>query len=753
MRALLTRAMMLSSALLMAAAVSAQAQGLERVGPTSPANGFPTWYQDKTGLTLEFCQPLVQAELDGGWCLLLPADTTLPETLPAPFSEEHFYWAANAAITSPALNATLVLALEGAFANAAVINGDQIVFARIRFRFDAPQTGTYTVYHPFGTDVVQATAGQRVFFTEDVGLTCPLGTFDCALRGRLGPFLLASNTPGGPELPGVPGPAAGKLYIADPGRLGPVTGSPVGQNYFRITGPGAIDVRSDNFTLMGRAFQGNLGGRVTVDRASYSRDAGSINGKVDVFATAFATSQPRLPGAPLVGTTTPALGFYPAACSVGTGGVLGAPAGVAAIQMFNADTRYYGQTVGAIPPAVCVQDFTARNANNQIVPSFTQKSITDVVTISQAVYNPAAGGILTVAANSSDASAPPQLTVAGFGSFTSGASLAANVGVPPATISVTSANGGRADIAVSTLEGQPSFPAVPIAGNDTFTVIEDSGANALNVLANDTNAGVLISAAQATIAVAQQPLLGTAQPGANGTIVFTPAPNKFGTDLLMYTVTVNGVTSSPAFVTLSITNVNDPPVAVDDAATGVGGLAISVDLLANDSDPDGTADLVGVVIASAPAGVTYTLTGGNLSFTALAGTYTFTYRAKDAFGATSNLATATVTLAGGETLGITRADYIVNKRRWRVDGTSSVTGTQTIFISYANGTFADGTSAAGTLVGTTQVVGGLFTLDLTLAGTNDPRNPTSALFSVRPTAIRATSSLGGSSPVTSLTLR
>ncbi|MFL5277647.1 MAG: hypothetical protein ACJ79T_14310, partial [Myxococcales bacterium] len=46
---------------------------LQRVGPVSNApsiGGFPTWYQDKTGLALEFCDMLNQSELTGGWCLL-----------------------------------------------------------------------------------------------------------------------------------------------------------------------------------------------------------------------------------------------------------------------------------------------------------------------------------------------------------------------------------------------------------------------------------------------------------------------------------------------------------------------------------------------------------------------------------------------------------------------------------------------------------------------------------------------------------
>src|SRR4029078_13389138 len=140
-------------------------------------------------------------------------------------------------------------------------------------------------------------------------------------------------------------------------------------------------------------------------------------------------------------------------------------------------------------------------------------------------------------------------------------------------------------------------------------------------------------------------------------------------------------TSDVAVVTITITNVNDPPVAVDDLGlTGVGNLPFTMNLLANDTDPDGAADLTGptagVNILTARndatgATVPFTVTGGVLTFTAAAGNYTFTYRARDINGLLSvNTATVKVALAGGETLLITRADFIANKRRWRIDGTS-----------------------------------------------------------------------------------
>lgn len=40
--------------------------------------GFPAWYQDESGVAFDFCAPETQAELDGGWCLLLPGDANIP---------------------------------------------------------------------------------------------------------------------------------------------------------------------------------------------------------------------------------------------------------------------------------------------------------------------------------------------------------------------------------------------------------------------------------------------------------------------------------------------------------------------------------------------------------------------------------------------------------------------------------------------------------------------------------------------------
>ena len=735
-------------------AVPASAQ-LLRVGPTVPANGFPAWYQDKTGIALEFCQPLNQAELDGGWCLLLPADTVVPEVFPSRFADEHFYWAGESTIGFTAggvtSNALLVLGIEAAFAAGGVVSGDQVVFARIRIRINSlPFSGTYTVYHPYGVKVFEnQVAGGRLFDTDDIGIACT-GQFDCALLGHVGPFLLPSATPGGAELAAVPGPVPGKAYIADPARVGPVTGSPVGQNLFRIEGPNGFVIQSNNFGLMGRVFTGVIPGKVTVDRASYSSLADAVQPhKLDVFASAFPTAQTRLPAAPAPPAVQPVLAFYPDACVASATGALAPPSGVAGVQMFNAGTNYYGQTQpDVIPPAVCVGDLTARDINGQIVPLFSEATVTDQVTITEAAYDPANGGSLSVKAVSSDEVIRPALDVLGYGPMVAGGVSVTPLAAPPSKVRVASAKGGVVDLLVTTMTGPAGGGGIPAAVNDAATMLEDAGQIFVDVLANDSLDGVPIGSGAATVTIVGQAHLGTAALATTGEISYTPGANRFGSDLIAYTVTVNGRTSPAASVAITITPVNDAPVAVNDTATVIANASVAINVLANDVDLDGAADLVNAEIASAPAGATATVgAGGVITFAAAAaGTHTFTYRAIDGAGARSAAATVTVNVTGNETITITRADFVRSSLRWRVSGTTSVLAGQTITIAYDNGTLRPlGSSLVGFVIGTAVVdATGAWDLDLRLTSATDPRNPDSAnTFVIRPNRIRATSPLGG----------
>jgi len=220
---------------------------LQSRGPISPDNGFPESYTDNDGLTLGLC-------LDtGGNCLLELPNPGQPVSFPDNFGPEAFYFLAEATMPTNGGGAALcVLALEAAFINEEPIDGDQVVFARIRFRVDNLVDGeTYTVTHPYGVDVFVAEgAGRRgINFTEDVGIAA--GMFNGALAGRIGPFLQWD--------PAESAPPAG--FIGNPNVPHTVIGSPFGTNFFRVQGPnvggpGVHSIETDQFAVSGQIAPG-----------------------------------------------------------------------------------------------------------------------------------------------------------------------------------------------------------------------------------------------------------------------------------------------------------------------------------------------------------------------------------------------------------------------------------------------------------------------------------------------------------------
>jgi hypothetical protein len=96
---------------------------------------------------------------------------------------------------------------------------------------------------------------------------------------------------------------------------------------------------------------------------------------------------------------------------------------------------------------------------------------------------------------------------------------------------------------------------------------------------------------------------------------------------------------------------NVPPVANDDAATTPIDTPVPIEVLANDSDSDGTIDPATVTVVSSPLNggvsadptgvITYSPSPG------FSGADSFTYTVKDDDGATSNVATVSVTVGSG----------------------------------------------------------------------------------------------------------
>jgi VCBS repeat-containing protein len=188
----------------------------------------------------------------------------------------------------------------------------------------------------------------------------------------------------------------------------------------------------------------------------------------------------------------------------------------------------------------------------------------------------------------------------------------------------------------------------PVAADDALTIAEDSSATAVDVLANDTDP----DGDSRTVTAVSQGANGAVVISAGGTgLTYAPKPNFAGADTFTYTIEDGKGGTDTASVSITVTAVNDAPVAVDDAFTANEDVVLTVlapNVLSNDTDPDGDAAALSAVVVSGPSRGTLTL-NGNGSFTYAAnenfnGTDTFTYKASDG-SSDSNVATVTVTVA------------------------------------------------------------------------------------------------------------
>ncbi len=199
----------------------------QSAGPPDASHGFPAFYVDAAGTSLDIC--VDNAEL----CLL---DNTPPLSFPDNFPGELFYQRSDAAMQSDSTGnlALLVTAVEASFVNLAgdVIPGDQNTFGRVRFRLDGVVEGrTYTITHPYGVDQVVATrSGARgVNTTEDIGCFVAPCDFTAVLSSRpIQSYLRWTNE----------AEVAPAGYVGTPLIEHRVTGSPNGTNFFRVEGTG-----------------------------------------------------------------------------------------------------------------------------------------------------------------------------------------------------------------------------------------------------------------------------------------------------------------------------------------------------------------------------------------------------------------------------------------------------------------------------------------------------------------------------------
>ncbi len=139
-----------------------------------------------------------------------------------------------------------------------------------------------------------------------------------------------------------------------------------------------------------------------------------------------------------------------------------------------------------------------------------------------------------------------------------------------------------------------------------------------------------------------QPAYGTAVIVGEG-IRYTPNADTYGEDAFTYTVTDGNGSMATATVEIDVSPTNDPPVAQDDSTSTNEGAAVTIDVLANDSDPDG--DTLAVLSVESPGHGSLQNNGSDVVYTPDAnynGIDQFTYTLSDGNGGTN---TATVTIA------------------------------------------------------------------------------------------------------------
>jgi hypothetical protein len=179
----------------------------------------------------------------------------------------------------------------------------------------------------------------------------------------------------------------------------------------------------------------------------------------------------------------------------------------------------------------------------------------------------------------------------------------------------------------------------PIATDDSATTT--SGVEVVvDVLANDTD----VDGDALTVVSVTPAANGVATVTADGTLTYTPSAEFIGSESLTYIVQDPEGLTGEATILIEVVELNTPPVATDDTATTPRRVSVTIDVLANDTDPDGD-DLTVVSVSQATNGTATLNADGTITYESsggFSGEVVFDYTIADGRGGT---ATATVTVS------------------------------------------------------------------------------------------------------------
>lgn len=215
------------------------------------------------------------------------------------------------------------------------------------------------------------------------------------------------------------------------------------------------------------------------------------------------------------------------------------------------------------------------------------------------------------------------------------------------TYQIKDASGALSNVATVNIVINPVNDA-PVANPDVATTPEETPLS-IPVLINDTDVDNTLSGS--SLIVVSPPANGSSVvQTSTGMIEYTPQKDFTGNDSFTYTITdADGSTSPPATVTITVSPVNDAPVAINDEAITEENTAIDINILQNDYDVDNAVIPSSVAITTAPIHGTVTIntTTGLVNFTPesnFVGSDSFTYTIQDADGLKSSPAIVSITV-------------------------------------------------------------------------------------------------------------
>ncbi len=212
-------------------------------------------------------------------------------------------------------------------------------------------------------------------------------------------------------------------------------------------------------------------------------------------------------------------------------------------------------------------------------------------------------------------------------------SLLVTISEPVSRIEIVYGNGDLGTQAVTVSD--VSFSTVDVADNEPPVAVDDSAetpedtAVTIDLLDNDSDP----DGDPLTLTDADAPN-GSVTDNGDGTVDYVPDPGFVGEDTITYTITDPDGETDTAVAIVTVTPANEPPVATDDTATTDEGTPIVINVIENDSDPDG--DPLTVTFNTDPANGSVVDNGdGTFTYTpddGFTGTDTFEYDVSDGSG-------------------------------------------------------------------------------------------------------------------------